>query len=420
MTISSCSEVLSPPAIIFDCLNSKVVKETRPHPTFLRRRDRRYFSLEFQYLELEEKQDCKLTMDENYTCGLPTDFSPSLNIPPAISYVQAGIALITGIVGLLFNAFILIIIIKYRSLHQRLMYIAVQIIVVELAYSLLVPPAIFVSGIARDWLLGEAMCNILGIVNDGFAYFRFMMTFILTLDRFVSVFFPFVYERNSKKILIVLLIMVYFTTFLRVILPLKGVMGCYTYVPTNKICTAYSVCSTGCFYFILASIVIIVLIGAIVPFCMYMILFYKAYKVRKISSQAVTTTQSPSCSSIATVQINMSTIKEESLPRGRESSICEHDLEKARKSISGDENFQVILTMFILLMSVIGCTSPAFVLYFIQFISLHNNSAFFIIIMLLGRTSFNSIPIFDSIAIMRDKQFRKSAKTFFGTLKKCT
>ncbi|XP_011402977.1 PREDICTED: melanopsin-B-like isoform X2 [Amphimedon queenslandica] len=358
-------------------------------------------------------------MDANYTCGLPPDFPPSLNIPPAISYVQASIALVTGIVGLLLNAFILIIIIKYRSLHQRLMYIAIQIIVVEIAYSLLVPPAIFVSGIARDWLLGEAMCNILGIINDGFAYFRFMMTFILTLDRFVSVFFPFVYERNSKKILIILLIMVYFTTFLRVILPLKGVMGCYTYVPTNKICTAYSDCSTGCYYFVLASVVTIVLIGAIIPFCMYMILFYKAYKVRKISSQAVTThSPSPSFSSIATVQVNMSTIKG-SLPRGRESSICEHDLEKSRKSISGDENFQVTLTMFILLMSVIGCTSPAFVLYIVQFISLHNNSAFFIVIMLLGRTSFNSIPIFDAIAIMRDKQFRSSAKTFLGTLRKC-
>ena len=358
-------------------------------------------------------------MDANYTCGLPTDFPPSLDIPPAISYVQAGIALVTGIVGLLLNGFVLIIIIKYRGLHQRLMYIAIQIIVVEIVYSLLVPPAIFASGIARDWLLGDAMCNILGVVNDGFAWFRFMMTLILTLDRFVSVFLPFVYERNSKKILISSLTLVYFTTFLRVILPLKGIMSCYTYVATNKICTAYSGCSTGCYYFILVSIVIIVLLGAILPFCMYMILFYKAYKVRKISSQAVTAQRSPSCSSVATVQINMSTIKAESFPRDRESSICEHDLEKPRKSISGDGNVQVTLTMFILLMSVIGCTSPAFVLYFVQFVSLHNNSAFFIVIMLLGRTSFNSIPIVDAIAIMRDKQFRRSAKMFFGTLRKC-
>ena len=102
-------------------------------------------------------------MDANYTCSFPSDFLenflPSLNISPAISYVQASIALVTGIVGLLLNAFILIIIIKYRSLHQCPMFIEIQITIVEMPihYLFLLQS---VSGIARDWLLGEAMCYI--------------------------------------------------------------------------------------------------------------------------------------------------------------------------------------------------------------------------------------------------------------------
>ena len=335
----------------------------------------------------------------NYTCGLPPDFPPSLGIPVAVNYVQGVIALVTGILGLTLNAFVLMIIMKYRSLHQRLMYVAVQIIVVEILYSLTVPPAIFVSSIAREWLLGDAMCNILGIVNDGFAYFRFMMTFILTLDRFVSVFHPFVYERNSKKILFSLLALVYITTFFRVFLPITGVLGCYVYVSTNKICTAYSDCSTGCYYFVLLSIICIVFFGVAIPVCMYMVLFFKAYRVRKKSRCALTTDE----------------ISIKSDEDRRQSVIS---VDTTVRPVSNDRSFQVTLTMFILLMSVIGCTSPAFVLYFVQFVTLHKNSTFFILIMLLGRTSFNSIPVVDAIAIMRDKQFKKSAKEFFSSLRK--
>uniref|UniRef100_A0A1X7V7H9 G-protein coupled receptors family 1 profile domain-containing protein n=1 Tax=Amphimedon queenslandica TaxID=400682 RepID=A0A1X7V7H9_AMPQE len=245
--------------------------------------------------------------DYSYPCGLPPDFPPSFGIPPAINYIQAGIALVTGIIGLLLNIFILFIIIKYRSLHQRLMFIAIQITIVEIAYSLLVPPAIVVSGIARDWLLGEAMCNILGIVNDGFAYFRFMMTFILTLDRFVSVFLPFFYEKHSKRIIYSLLSLVYFTTFFRVLLPVKGIMGCYIY----------------------------------------------AYRLRR-----------------ATRRIVPENLSAES-QRGNETKILK-------------ESFQFFTNI--------------------------THGAFFAVVMLVGRTSFNSIPVVDAIAIMKDKEFREAAK----------
>ena len=325
----------------------------------------------------------------NYPCGLPPDFPPSFGIPPAVNYVQAAIALVTGIVGLSLNIFVLFIIIKYRSLQQRLMYIAIQISIMEITYLLLIPPAIFVSGIAREWLLGDAMCNILGIVNDGFAYFRFMMTFILTLDRFISVFSPFFYERHAKRILFSLLGLVYFTTFVRVFLPIEGVMGCYAYVGSNKICTAYSGCSLNCYYFVVVSITLIVAIGAFMPFGMYMILFCKAYRLRKAT---------------------MKTVPQE-LP------LESQEGEARVKPNVRKESFHVTITMFILLMSVIGGTSPVFILYAVQFVADQKHPAFFILIMLVGRTSFNSIPVVDAIAIMRNKQFRESARKFFAIIK---
>ena len=350
--------------------------------------------------------------DSSYPCGLPPDFPPSLDIPVAVNYVQAGIALTTGIIGFTLNVFVLFLIVKYRSLHQRLMYIAIQIAIIEIAYSLLIPPAIFVSGIAREWLLGDVMCNILGVFNDGFAYFRFMMTFILTLDQFVSIFSPFFYNRNSKKILFSLLGLVYSTTFFRVVLPIKGVMGCYTYVSTNKICTAYSGCSLGCYYFVLVSITLIILIGAIIPLLMYGILFYKAHKMRKAMPTNMYELNAASQSKSAVypeTSCHLSTsadFVEDNTKQNRHSYTLPH------KKLSKD-NLRVTITMFMLLMSVVGCTSPAFVLYMVQFLSLHDQKIFFILIMLLGRTSFNSIPVVDAITIMRDQEFRKSIKLCF-------
>ena len=375
----------------------------------------------------------------SYPCGLPPDFPPSLGISPSISYVQAAISLTLGVVGFVLNVFVLFIILKFRSLHQRLMYIAVQISVVEIAYSLLVPPALFVSGIARDWLFGEVICNVLGVVNDGFAFFRFMMTLVLTLDRFISVYQPFFYRRNSKKLLVGLHVVVYVNTLLRVILPLTGVMGCYVYVSTNKICTAYSDCSTGCYYLVLVSVTSIILFGAIFPFCMYMVLFYKAYKIRRRSkgftdshdmdeTNVTEAEMNDDCdihqeNNVAQTQINVP------VPNG---SVCNQTETENRfclsKSVvdgppkqryreSNRKSLRVTITMFILLMSVIGCTSPAFTLYIIQFLSLHDQATFFIVIMLVGRISFNSIPVVDAIAIMRDKDFRKSTRRFFSSIK---
>ena len=362
------------------------------------------------------------------SCGLPHDFPPSLNIPPAVSYIQAGIALVTGIIGLSLNIFILFIIIKYRRLHQRLMYIAIQIAIIEIAYSLLVPPAIFVSGIARDWLLGDAMCNILGVVNDGFAYFRFMMTFILTLDRFISIFAPFFYKRNSKKILFTLHGLVYCTTFFRVLLPINGLMSCYVYVSTNKICTAYSGCSLGCYYFVLVSITVIILVGAFLPLSMYVILFIKAYRVKRATKRLVAAASTGSYEMKDRMSQKGSVVYPElsNAPSAFNDDLTdERPKQQIRPSVSSTKsrsislsaenrkNLKVTITMFILLMSVIGCTSPAFVLYMVQFLSLHDQRTFFIFIMLLGRTCFNSIPVVDAIAIMRDQEFRKSIKLCF-------
>lgn len=353
----------------------------------------------------------------------PTSRLPSISL--SINYIQATIALLTGIIGFFLNLFVLFIIIKYHALHQRLMYIAVQIVAVELLYSLLVPPAIFVSGITRMWVFGDVMCNLLAMINDGFAIFRFMMTLVLALDRFISIFMPFVHQRHKKKILVILLSVVYVITLLRVILPITGIMSCYIYVSTNKICTAFSSCSTGCYYFVLVSIVVIICFGVILPFCLYMLLFVKACMVRRKMTLPKISYSPPTTDVVELKSIDTLSLDTGNLPpssdlsdKKRQSSII--TIETSRSSLNTQnrlDGIHVTITMFVLLMSVFGCTFPAFTLYFVQVITLQRSGIFFTMIMLLGRTSFNSIPVFDAIVIIRDRNFRASTVTWFKSLK---
>ena len=267
------------------------------------------------------------------------------------------------------------------------MYLAVQITAADLLYTFAIPPVIFTSGVVGKWLLGTAACNILGMIHDGFVMFRFLMTLILTLDRFVSVFWPFFHLRRFTLPLCVLISMVYFVSIARVIIPLKGILGCYLYVPTLKACTAFPGCSEPCFWLVVIHSIIILSFGMFLPLLLYVILFCK---IKSVTRANVRRTASV------------------------DSIIGNGGISRSRHT---PQDTRVNVTMFILLMSVIGSTTPAFTLYFIQFSTLGTSPVLFIINMLVGRTFFNFIPIMDSIAIMRLRAFKLSVNELKKSIK---
>lgn len=499
---------------------------------------------------------------EAYRCDLPPFFPPSLNIPVSIDYIQACVALVLGATGFLLNLFILLMVACCRVLHQRVMYLALQIVFIDLIYTLTIPPVIFISGVSSPWLLGRPMCNILGIIHDFFAMFRFTTTFVLTLDRFISVFWPFFYHRKSQQFVLTLGSVMYVLSALRAFVPVTGILDCYVYVPTQKTCTAFPGCSGGCYWFIAVTTSIIVIFGAFIPFALYIVLFCKISSIKRRFVPALGTSEGPKAGAIslvpetfeartsiislcgfgsrmASVQAKLGSkvsstpavdvevrsrvesapaefgskpstatpfadvefgstlaVKSGSMPdigsefrtkyndepnfdrttSGNEvdkagenvgsNSSCEEvgkDLptetapstQKERfpggslikfepagfrasdgnksarpsavsesmpqkemlRSRTARSNVRANVTMFILLMSVIGCTAPAFVLYMIQFFYLRPKPVLFIINMMVGRTFFNLLPVVDSFAIMRHREFRMAYNKLFKSIR---
>ena len=489
---------------------------------------------------------------------------PPLTTALAVNYIQACIALLLGTTGFLTNLFILVLIASYKKLRQRLMYLGLHIVVIDLVYTTTVPPAIFASGASGEWLFGEVMCNIFGIINDFFALFRFTMTLVLAVDRFISVFWPFFYEQHSLYLIVALVVGAYIVSIVRAFLALSGIFSCFQYLPTIKTCTAFSRCSDECFWLVAISVLIVIVFGVVIPLILYIMLFCKTRAIKRslgsigrtvvmsgimssstamaiqsdhsemgvlgvsggemvkeafgskplkepgsiigmeLSSphpgskdddddddadDVVTSTaegnsgtsypektlsgssivlkigsdsesdssnkndedgtgsvvaHSADVSNLNTVssELNKGSIHEkdtdvqhttilkhkvaleaepefgmepiERTPR-RTSNESSDNMERALRRLNS--NTRMNITMFILLMSVIGCTTPAFLLYGVQFLLPKPNSAILIVNMMIGRTCFNLLPIVDSIAIMRHREFKVSIGRFIRSVK---
>ena len=321
--------------------------------------------------------------DTIFRCNQPSSFPPALGIHDSINQVQATIATATALVGLPMNIYLTIIILRYKTLHQRALFLSLQITIIEIVYHAVVPTTILTSGIMGTWVFGEFFCNVTGMIHDAFAMVRFSMTFVLTVDRFIYIFGPFFYSKYGGRVAWILSGLMWILSLLRICIPLYGLLDCYTYIPTFKTCTVFAGCSRSCEYFAAVSIGFIVISGVILPLILYVIIFVK---VKQILKQHTTVSQNNS----------------ENVRRNIQQAFVK--LQQRKK---------ILITMFWLLVSIVGGTTPAFSLYIISLFYRVIDRRIFIINMLVGRTFFNCIPIFDAIAFTRHGDVRK-------TFTKCT
>ena len=68
---------------------------------------------------------------------------------------------------------------------------------------------------------------------------------------------------------------------------------------------------------------------------------------------------------------------------------------------------KILVTVFFLMLSIAGGTTPVTILYVISAFHRVANSTSFILNMLVGRTLFNLIPVFDGIVFTRFEDIRK-------------
>ena len=320
----------------------------------------------------------------SYHCNLP----PALQIPEAVIIIHACIAVISAVISLPLNFYLFIIIIKFPVLHQRSLYLSLQIIVVGILYHLFIPATILISTIHWEWIFGRVACNVTGTIHDGFALFRYTMTLVFTIDQFISVYKPFF--RHGGPIAWTLSAIVWLITSIQVILPLSGILDCYTYFPSFKTCTAYPGCSDSCEISVGLSLAIVSLSGIILPLCLYIAIFFIVRRITRYHDMI-----------------------QDSIKKGRKSDSKECKIIHAYNIMQ--KNRKKFITIFILLITIAGST-PTVLIYILSSFYIEGNSVLIIVTMLIGRTLYNLVPFFDSLAFTRHQDIKEVSSKIFQSL----
>ena len=302
--------------------------------------------------------DCNnSTVEDSDQCSVPY---PS-NIPPAVDYVQAAITIIIITLSLTINSIIVYLVFRYKQLRQRSFYLALQLIVINFIYTLLVLPTVVVTSIIRSWIFGSVMCIILGASTSFFFTGHYMMILTMALDRFFAVFMPFFYNRHGNKIAVVLSIILWPLSSLGPIAAI--VLDCYTFIPMYKTC-ASSACNSACALFVPIYGWIFVLSCNVIPLMVYVALYLKGKQLQ------------------------------------RKANVGMSPEEKAKTAFNGRvcKTFAIIAMVFI----GVGLTSFVFYAWFtIEFSRV--TLEYYIAQSLVGRTMASSITIADPVIILRNR-----------------
>ena len=317
-------------------------------------------------------------------CVVPTGLPESIN--PAVDYVQASIVLITMVLGITMNGFVVLFIGRHKRLHKMAFFLALQLIVAHLIFSAIVLPVMFVTAVLREWRLGIFMCQLLGSIHDLVITSRYLLTFVLTIDRVISVFFPFFHSRHGGKVSICNSMLAWTVSIIRSVTSLMGVLDCTKYVPTFKMCSGAPFCSDICQVHTLFFSAILALFGVVLPFILYAFLFCKVRIIKHQLNKSVRHQQNVAVLS----QLHTS-------PRS-----------KSQTRTQDQHNHRTTITFLILTIVIIGCALPPYILYTVQFILGANSPPIVTILQIvIGRTLIYSLVAADPIIIMRNSDVRE-------------
>ena len=324
----------------------------------------------------------------NSGCIAPTRLLDSIH--PAVDYVQASIVLITMVLAVSMNGFVVYLIVRHKVLHKMAFFLALQLIVPNLIFSATVFPFMFVTAVLREWRLGPFMCQLLGSIHDTVITSRYLLIFVLTIDRVISVFYPFFHLRHGAKVAVCNSIVAWILTMIRSVTSLEGVLSCTKYIPTFKMCSGAPFCSEICRVHTLFFSAILAVFGVVTPFVLYTVLFSKAKIIRYRFMNSIRMQEDPS-----SVSVSNNTDQPITTTGHR------------MNSATDEHNHRATVTFVLLAAVIIGCALPPYILYTAQNILGPNIPALIILQIIVGRTLIYGLTVADPIVILRNRDIRE-------------
>ena len=170
-------------------------------------------------------------------------FSQSAAI--AVRVIRALQSFIIVIFGILLNSMVLLVVGKFKKLQTPSFSIGFQVVIFDLLLALYHIFAL-ASAIAGRWPFGEALCVITGLFHILNTIMRTFFMLVLVIDRFLTIFSPFLYPKYSSKIIVCLSLLSWMVSILLTIPPLPGILDCYTFSSASWFCMLSGSCNVKC------------------------------------------------------------------------------------------------------------------------------------------------------------------------------
>ncbi len=270
------------------------------------------------------------------------------------------------------NSLVLYLSVRYK-LYQQELYLPLQIVAANLIFSLFVFCTNFSSAAAKDWLFGTTGCRLVAFAKFWFINVRFILMFVLALDRFLTVYRPFKYPKHSRKVTTVLSIATWVLLAPPSVGPFTKWLDCFGYSPLLKACVYVENClhPSWCVEYMMVLCTLIVVIAGVVPLVLYCLLFRKA---RLLQNR---------------VQ-----------PVG---GLQERSWDRAASK-------KAAITFFLLFMALVGCVTPFFSSHVLSYLVLRDEGIKppvpLVLLHVGAHALFISMPIADALAIMRNRDVR--------------
>lgn len=191
------------------------------------------------------------------------------------------------ITGLLANAIVLVLVAKDRRLRHRSIIVGLNIVAVDTLLTIFYHGVVLTNSLSRTWSYSEyqgseLICKAYGVMTTILVNIRWFAIGVLTLDRFLTVRFPFRYEKYSRNILLALTVLTWtLPPGLASLLSLSLVKTSFrANIPTCIPSCINAEYQLACRSINTGVILVIFIFGCIMPTGMYFWMYYKGRKMR--------------------------------------------------------------------------------------------------------------------------------------------
>ena len=138
---------------------------------------------------------CQLLLEQ----GFPSSLSASA--ANTMRYIQIIYYSLCYPAAFLLNASVIFIIVRFKKLHTMTFYLALQIIIINVANIIIFFPSSMTNAIA-DRFVFEGLCPAMGFLTSFLFSARNLLMFVLVADRFCLIFLPFWYSRHRVRVVV--------------------------------------------------------------------------------------------------------------------------------------------------------------------------------------------------------------------------